>query len=245
MTQGIILILGAGSDVGVRTAHYFAQKGYAIQLAARKPSELERDCCDIQMRYSVSATAHKFDALEVSSHHKFVNDLAKLPDIVICCVGYMGQQSESETCSEAALLVLRSNFEGPASILSEIANQFERRGSGTIVGISSVAGARGRRSNYIYGSAKAGFTSFLSGLRNRLFGSGVHVVTVVPGFIDTKMTKGLSLPARLTAKPEDLADAIYVAIQNKKDIIYVKPIWCAIMLIIQAIPEKLFKRMNI
>ncbi|MEP4341571.1 MAG: SDR family NAD(P)-dependent oxidoreductase, partial [Lentilitoribacter sp.] len=126
-----------------------------------------------------------------------------------------------------------------------LANRFEERGSGTIVGISSVAGERGRASNYIYGSAKAGVTAFISGLRNRLAKRGVHVVTVLPGFVATQMTEGMDLPAKLTAEPSDVADAIARAVGGKKDVIYVIPTWHLIMLIIRNIPESIFKRMNI
>jgi len=113
------------------------------------------------------------------------------------------------------------------------------------VGISSVAGDRGRASNYVYGSAKAGFTAFLSGLRNRLARKGVHVVTVLPGFVATRMTQGLDLPPRLTATPEAVAIAIEAAVNRRRDVIYVKAIWWPIMLIIRHLPEPIFKRARI
>ena len=119
----------------------------------------------------------------------------------------------------AAVNVMRSNFEGPASILAVLANHFEQRGSGTLVGISSVAGERGRAKNYIYGSAKAGFTAFLSGLRNRLVRKGVHVITVLPGFVATKMTKEINLPSKLTAQPEEVAIAVLNAVKKKHNIV--------------------------
>ena len=111
--------------------------------------------------------------------------------------------------------------------------------------MSSVAGERGRAKNYVYGSAKAGFTAYLSGLRNRLAGKGVHVVTVLPGFVDTKMTEGMDLPRRLTAQPEEVADAVFRAVERKRDVIYVRSIWRVVMAVIRAIPEWKFKRMSI
>jgi hypothetical protein len=114
-----------------------------------------------------------------------------------------------------------------------------------LVGISSVAGERGRATNYVYGSAKAGFTAFLSGLRNRLAKKGVHVVTVLPGFVATKMTDGMDLPAKLTAQPKQMADAILDAVLKRRNVIYVKRIWQLIMMIIRNIPEKVFKGMKI
>jgi decaprenylphospho-beta-D-erythro-pentofuranosid-2-ulose 2-reductase len=154
-------------------------------------------------------------------------------------------QADNELDISSTIRVMRSNYEGPASILSILANKFEARGNGTLVGISSVAGERGRASNYVYGSAKAGFTAFLSGLRNRLAKKGVHVVTVLPGFIATKMTDGLDLPVKLTARPEELATCIEKAIIKKKNIIYVKPIWEIIMMVIRNIPERVFKGLKI
>ncbi|HEY2727571.1 MAG TPA: SDR family NAD(P)-dependent oxidoreductase, partial [Parafilimonas sp.] len=114
--------------------------------------------------------------------------------------------------------------------------------NGTIVGISSVAGERGRQSNYIYGSAKAGFTAYLSGLRNRLYHDNVHVLTVLPGFVNTKMTAELNLSPLLTASPEQVADAVETAIRKKKNVIYVKWFWKWIMKIIKNIPEGMFKK---
>ncbi|MDE3123332.1 MAG: SDR family NAD(P)-dependent oxidoreductase, partial [Paracoccaceae bacterium] len=141
--------------------------------------------------------------------------------------------------------VMRTNFEGPAAILAAFANRFEARRSGTIVGISSVAGERGRATNYIYGSAKAGFTAFLSGLRNRLAGKGVHVVTVLPGFVATRMTAGMDLPAKLTAQPSEVGRAVLRAVKTRRNVIYVRPIWQVIMAVIRNIPEGVFKGMKI
>lgn len=157
----------------------------------------------------------------------------------------MGEQEENAADLQAATTVLRANFEGPALILAELANRFEARGSGTLVGISSVAGERGRATNYVYGAAKAGFTAFLSGLRNRLAKEGVHVVTVLPGFVATRMTEDLDLPEKLTAQPEELAEAVQAAVVTGKNVIYVRRIWQLVMLIIRNIPEGLFKKMKI
>lgn len=245
MTKPPVLILGARSDIGKAVAHKFASLGYPIQMAARNASALEADKTDMELRYGVSVSLHEFDALASDTHEAFVAELPELPRVAVCAVGLMGQQAESERDVAAATLVMRSNYEGPISILAILANRFENRGSGTIVGISSVAGERGRATNYVYGSAKAGFTAFLSGLRNRLSGRGVHVVTVLPGFVATQMTEGMDLPAKLTAEPNEVAYAISRAVQRKKDVIYVRPIWRLIMLIIRNIPERIFKGMKI
>lgn len=245
MTKPPVLILGARSDIGKATAHAFAALGHPIQLAARRADTLEADRTDMALRHNVEVTVHEFDALDNASHTAFVDSLPALPEIAVCVVGYMGEQSDNEQNSEAASVVLRSNFEGPANILAILANRFEDRGHGTMVGISSVAGERGRATNYVYGSAKAGFTAFLSGLRNRLAKKDVHVVTVLPGFVATQMTEGMDLPAKLTAQPEEVAQAITKAVAKEKNVIYVRPIWQIIMMIIRNIPEAIFKGMKI
>ncbi|MEI3807204.1 SDR family oxidoreductase [Agrobacterium radiobacter] len=245
MTKPPVLIIGARSDIGKAVAHKFAAGGYAIQLAARNAEGLDVEKRDIELRYGVEVTLHEFDALSIETHEEFLNSLPRLPEIAISTIGLMGQQEESERDPIAASHVMRSNYEGPASILALLANRFEQQAAGTIVGISSVAGERGRATNYVYGSAKAAFTAFLSGLRNRLAKRGVHVVTVLPGFVATKMTEGMDLPAALTAEPTEVAVAIERAVIQKKNIVYVRSIWRLIMLVIRNIPERFFKMMKI
>ena len=245
MSSASVLVLGGTSDIGLAIARRFAQAGHPVQLAARRPHELEAEKSDIALRHGVGVTLHRLDALATDSHEAFVAGLPELPEVAVCTVGLLGDQNESERDVVAAVSVIRTNFEGPATILGVIANHFERRGSGTIVGISSVAGDRGRASNYIYGSAKAGFTAFLSGLRNRLAQKGVHVVTVKPGFVATRMTAGMDLPKSLTAEPEELAQAVYDATIRKRNVIYVRRIWWILMSVICAVPERIYKRTRI
>lgn len=245
MNRLSLLVLGARSDIGLAIAHRFAKEGYDIQLAARNSKTLENDKSDIELRYHVSVSLHEFDALQINSHELFVNELPCLPAIAVCAVGLLTEQKECETDISSMVRVIRSNFEGPSSIMAILANRFEKQGHGSLVGISSVAGDRGRASNYAYGSAKSGFTQFLSGLRNRLSNTGVRVITILPGFVATKMTEGLQLPAALTATPKEVAEAVFNAVERKKDVIYVKSIWRIIMLIIRNIPEAIFKRSNI
>jgi short-subunit dehydrogenase len=242
-----VLVIGARSDIGMAVARAYAAKGYDVQLAARNAASLSADRQDLVTRYRVGVTLHEVDALDLASHKAFVDDLPVLPDVAVCAVGYMGEQARNETSLEEMARVMRSNFEGPASLFSVLANRMAARKSGTLVGISSVAGERGRAANYVYGSAKAGFTAFLSGLRNRLAKdkTGVHVVTVLPGFVYTQMTQGMDLPAKLTAQPAELGTAIVKAVEKGKDVIYVRPVWQGIMLAIRNIPEFQFKKMSI
>lgn len=245
MTGSPVLILGAGSDMGQAIARAFAAEGHAIQLAARNTAGLETVRSDIALRHGVDVSLHGFDALDLQSHAAFVDGLPVLPEVAVCAVGLMGDQDDNQDDLTKGALVMRSNFEGPASILGLLANRFETRGSGSLVGISSVAGDRGRATNYVYGSAKAGFTAYLSGLRNRLAKGGVHVVTVLPGFVNTAMTAGLDLPGKLTAEPEEVGTAVLRAVQKKRNVIYVRRIWWLIMMIIRNIPETVFKKLKI
>ena len=241
----VLLVLGGSSDIGRATALAFAEQGWTVQLAGRDKPGLEREASDVAARTGALVSAHSFDVLDTASFEPFIAGLQALPDCVVCVIGLLGEQTHAESHLDHAALVMRSNYEGPSLILSALANRFQVRGSGTIIGVSSVAGDRGRGSNYIYGSAKAGFTAFLSGLRNRLAMSGVHVVTVKPGFVRTKMTDGMKLPPVLTSEPQLVARAILKSEKKRTNVIYVSKIWRYIMLIISNIPEPFFKKMKL
>jgi decaprenylphospho-beta-D-erythro-pentofuranosid-2-ulose 2-reductase len=245
VSKGPALILGGRSDIGLATAHALAARGHPIQLAARRAETLAADQADLQLRYDVAVTLHEFDALDTAGHRAFVAALPALPEIAVCAVGVLGRQQEQQADLALAVEVLRANFEGPAMIMAALGDAFAARGSGTLVGISSVAGERGRASNYVYGSAKAGFTAFLSGLRARLWRDGVTVITVLPGFVATKMVVGRHLSGPLTASPAEVADAIVKAIAARRPVVHVRWIWWPVMTIIRALPEALFKRLKV
>ncbi len=240
-----VLILGARSDIARATAHAFAALGHPIQLAARGTDNLEADKIDIETRFNVAVTLHDFDATEIESHPTFVDGLPELPEIAVSAVGFMGEQEENERDVVAAAKVMRANFEGPALVLGVLADRMAARGTGTVVGISSVAGDRGRASNYIYGSAKAGFTAYLSGLRNHMAKRNIHVLTVLPGFVNTTMTEGLETPEALTAEPAEVGERIVNAVKKRRNIIYVRRVWWWVMTIIRNIPEAIFKKLSI
>lgn len=239
-----VLILGAASDMAVAIARQLAMQGYSITLAGRNAERLAAIEGDLRIRYKAMVTSVYFDALDFDSHAQFYQALPEKPDIVICVFGLLGDQREAQQHWEHCQQVIHANYTGAVSILNVVANDLERRKKGTIVGISSVAGERGRQSNYIYGSAKAGFTAYLSGLRNRLYHHGVHVITVKPGFVKTKMIEDISTPAMLTASPKAVGKKVYRAILKKKNTLYVLPIWALIMGVIKAIPESIFKRLK-
>ncbi|MGF9694088.1 SDR family oxidoreductase [Rhizobium sp. 0TCS1.26] len=246
-TGKTLLLIGATSDIGRATALAYAMAGWNVQLTGRRPDAIEREAADIRTRSGSEVTVHQLDILDSTRIETFVDGLPSLPDTVVCVVGELGDQTRAERELDHATIVMRTNFEGPALLLGVLAERFAARGTGTIVGISSVAGDRGRGSNYIYGAAKAGFSAFLSGLRNRLASTGVRVVTVKPGFVRTRMTAGMKLPPLLTAEPAEVGKAILTAAEDRKgrDVIYVRRIWWPVMMIIRAIPEPIFKRLKL
>jgi len=243
-SRKIVLVLGGTSDIGRATARAFAKGGWDVQLAGRDVSVLEPDATDLRARYNVDVSVHRFDVLDTASFDGFVAGLPALPDTVVSIVGLLGSQETAQSNLDHATTIMRSNYEGPALILGLFADKFLSRGSGSIVGVSSVAGDRGRASNYVYGSAKAGFSAFLSGLRARLSRGGVHVVTVKPGFVRTKMTEGMKLIGPLTVEAPVVGDAIFNAVERKTDVVYVSGKWRLVMFIITSLPEKIFKRLK-
>jgi decaprenylphospho-beta-D-erythro-pentofuranosid-2-ulose 2-reductase len=240
-----ILIIGAKSDIAKAIAIEYAKHGFDLYLAARNSSELEDFAKDINIRYERKVMCVELDILEYNTHNIFYNGLDQKPIGVISVVGYLGDQSKAQDDFGEAQKIIDTNYTGVVSIINIIADDFEKRKNGFIVGISSVAGDRGRKSNYIYGSSKAALTAYLSGLRNRLYKMNVQVLTVKPGFVNTKMTAGLNLPKKLTAEPKEVAKHIYAAQQKCKNVLYTKWIWKFVMLIIKLIPESNFKKMSI
>lgn len=240
-----LLILGATSDMAVAMAGKYAAEGWHLTLAARNRALLETLAGDLKIRHGQTARVLEFDALDFSSHRNFYDSLEEKPDAVIAVFGYMGDQLEARADFDEVRRTIDVNFTGMVSILNLVAEDFEQRGSGFIAAVSSVAGDRGRQSNYIYGSAKAGLTAYLSGLRNRLAASGVQVMTVKPGFCRTKMTENMELPAALTAEPEQVADAVFKGMLKGRNTVYTLWMWRWIMLIIRHIPEGIFKKMKL
>lgn len=245
MLMDYVLIVGAKSDTAKALAREYARHGYGLYLAARNSHELKDFVNDLEIRYGATAKVVELDILDFSSHDSFYKNLETRPAGVITTVGFLGNQESAQVHFEEAERIINTNYTGVVSLLNIIANDFLQRDSGFIVGLSSVAGDRGRKVNYIYGSAKAGFTAYLSGLRNRLSESNVHVMTVKPGFMNTKMTEGMNLPSLLTVEPDAAARLIFWSQQKNKNVIYVNWMWRWIMLIILHIPEFIFKRMSI
>ena len=240
-----VLIIGAKSDIAKACAREYAKHGYDLYLVARDVEELTDFAKDVITRTQRDVRLVELDILDFESHQAFYDTLEEKPLGVISAVGYLGDQQKAQTDFNEAKRIIDTNYTGVVSLFNIIANDFEARRSGFMVGISSVAGDRGRKSNYIYGSAKAALTAYLSGLRNRLYDAQVHVLTVKPGFVATKMTEDMDLPEKLTAQPDAVAEDIFQAQQQGKNILYTKWVWKYIMMIIKLIPEWKFKGMSI
>lgn len=236
--------MGAKSDIASAVAREFALGGFDVILAARNSSEelLAAMKTDLEIRCGVNSFTAEFDAENFASHEEFYKNLPASPDVVLCAFGYLGEQAEAEKSWTETARIINANYVGAVSILNVAANDFETKRLGCIIGISSVAGERGRASNYIYGSAKGGFSVFLDGLRHRLSRAGVNVLSVKPGFVDTKMTDGMDLPKPLTAQPEQLAKAIFNAYRKNKSTLYYLSAWRFIMFAIRNVPQFIFHK---
>lgn len=242
-----IVVIGATSGIAQAVAAKLAREGHHLILAGRRMDELEAMATDLSIRHRIEAYAAPFDALAFDTHEAFLASCqARFPQLdgVVLAYGYMGEQKASETDMAIVKRTIDTNYTSCVSVLNLFAAYFEQRRSGWICAISSVAGDRGRQSNYTYGSSKGALALYLQGLRNRLSASGVHVLTVKPGFVDTKMTYGQE-GMFLVAKPEKVADDIYKAIRKSKNVLYTPFFWRWIMLIIRLIPESIFKKLKL
>ncbi|MBO9402570.1 SDR family oxidoreductase [Shimia sp. R9_3] len=236
------LILGARSGIARGIAVALAKRGHPIMLAARNAQRLEADVSDISIRHSVEVSAHDFDVLDVAGHQSFLESLPMKPGIVVCAIGVLGDQEADTGDSAATRLIVESNFLAPCLFLEKVAAQMSASGrGGHIVGIGSVAGDRGRAKNYIYGSAKAGFAAYLSGLRQKYAASALHVMTVKPGFVRTAMTEGMDLPGPLTTDAEPFAERVVAAMEKGK-LVYYDMRWRALMGVITHLPERFFMK---
>lgn len=243
-----VLILGATSTIGRGIAAQFAAHGYDLILGGRDREELQTQAADLALRYGVNTVAQLLDVLNFESHETRLEPcLAAAGDALqgaILCIGYLGDQTSAQTDFRKARAILDTNFTACVSVLNIIANHFEKKGCGFICALSSVAGDRGRPSNYFYGAAKAGLAVYLQGLRNRLYRSGVRVITIKPGFVDTRMTFGRA-GLFLVASPGTAARGVYKAVAGNKDVVYLPWFWRWIMLLVRMIPEGLFKRLRL
>jgi short-subunit dehydrogenase len=240
------IILGATSSMARAFARKVAASGAAVLLAGRDMDDLAAMAEDCRLRGARLAEAVRFDARDPAGFAALIARMEAEEGELNAAVFVGSMPAQAEIDADPSLIegVVQDSHTGPARFLQMLAPLQEARGGGTVVGVASVAGDRGRIGNYVYGSAKAGFATYLSGLRNRLTRAGGHVVTVKPGFVDTAMTWGL--PGMfLVASPDRVADDILKAVTKKRNVIYTPFFWRYIMLIIIHVPEFIFKKMKI
>jgi len=243
-----VMIIGATSAIAQSVARLYAVRGARMFLVGRNPARLEAVADDLRVR---GAARVEFLAADLADHDRHAEILAAawdtLPemDVVLIAHGLLPDQSKCQLSVADTLHAIDVNFLSVVSLLTLLANRFEENGRGTFAVISSVAGDRGRQSNYVYGAAKSGLDAFLQGLRNRLSKSGVHVVTVKPGFVDTPMTAHIPERGLLWAQPDAVAAGIVSAVDKQKDVVYLPGFWALIMFVIRSIPERIFKRLSL
>lgn len=243
-----VLIVGATSAIANACARTWAAQGCEFFLVARNEEKLEQTRADLIARGAKSVAIHIMNANDFNAHPAMIDSCLNVLhqiDISLIAHGTLPDQQACERDVDVALREFANNGTSVIALLTLLANQFERQRCGTLAVISSVAGDRGRPSNYLYGTAKAAVSSFCEGLRARLFKVGVHLITIKPGFVDTPMTQGLSLPAALVATPEQVAKSIVAGIERKTAVLYTPGFWALIMLIIRCVPQAVFKRLNL
>ena len=242
-----VLLLGGSSEIGLAiTRKLVERRAKTVVLAGRDPEALKPAADDLRGAGAGTVDVVAFDALATDGHDAFVDDLFTRHgdfDLVIIAFGVLGDQDEAERDTEAALAVLRTNFVGAASVALPVARRLRAQGHGTLLVLSSVAGERARRANFVYGSSKAGLDAFCQGLGDSLVGTGARVVVVRPGFVHTKMTAGRD-PAPLATTPEAVADAVVRGLEKGAETIWAPPAMRFVMSGMRHLPRPLWRRIK-
>lgn len=242
-----VVVLGATSAIGRAVAAEMAPRARRLVLAARDADEARSIAADLRVRHGTEVSTVAFQALDFDSHAAAVDACLEAAGPgavgVVLCLGYLGERAAGVDHVEA-MRIVQTNFTACVSLLEAFAGRMEGGRGGWICALSSVAGDRGRQSNYLYGAAKGGLTVYLDGLRNRLHPAGIPVVTVKPGFVDTRMTYGRP-GVFLAAEPAAVARAVRGAVEGRRHTVYVPFFWRPVMWMIRAVPEALFKRMKL
>lgn len=241
-----MIVLGSNSDVAqafVEKTLQAGEKFSKIYLFTSNVETTQKFARHLEVKFVQQCEIILLDLLNPVDYAAFEQVHSSL---LFCAAGYLGSGTQDALYDNRnTQLIVDINYARLIPVLNHFAEKMQRRRQGTMIVLSSVAGDRGRQSNFIYGSAKAGLTAYLSGLRNYMTTFKVHVLTIKPGFMATKMTEGLPLNPKLTASPEQAAAAIYQAYKNKANTAYILPVWWFIMLVIRNIPEFIFKRMKL
>lgn len=242
-----ILIIGAGSAIAEAAARQWAAQGHSLYLLARNEERLGAMAADLKVRGAAVAAFGVLDVNQFERHAAAIDAaVAALSglDTVLIAHGTLGDQKRCEQDVAATLQELNTNALSVISMLTLLANRFEAQRHGTLAVIGSVAGDRGRQSNYVYGTAKGAVAIFLQGLRNRLQPAGVRVLTIKPGFVDTPMTASFK-KGPLWATPEAVAASIVSAVEKRRDVLYTPWFWLGIMTLIKLVPERVFKKLKL
>ncbi|MBU4537522.1 MAG: SDR family NAD(P)-dependent oxidoreductase [Weeksellaceae bacterium] len=241
-----MIVLGSNSEIAQAFVEKILEAGgkySTIYLFTSNKETTEKFARHIDVKFLQQTQVIELDLMKETDYTTF-DEISS--DLLFCATGYLGEGPEESLYDDKnTSRIIDINYAKLIPVLNFFAEKMERQRSGTLIVLSSVAGERGRQSNFIYGSAKAGLTAYLSGLRNYLYSRKVHVLTVKPGFMDTKMTEGMPLNPRLTASPKEAAEEIYNAYKKQKNTAYVLPVWGVIMMVIRNIPEFIFKKLKL
>lgn len=241
-----VLALGATSAIAEATLRLLAERGARFYLVGRNQDKLHAVAADLHTRGASGVATHAMDLNDTAAHGAMLIAAAQslgTIDLALLAHGVLGDQQEAEASYAAAEAVLRTNFLSAVSLITWLANYFETMKQGTLAVISSVAGDRGRKSNYVYGASKGALTIFVDGVRNRIDRAGVQVLTIKPGFVATPMTAHVA-QGPLFAKPAQVARGIVKAIEKRRDVVYLPPYWRGIMLAVRMVPRRIFKKLN-
>ena len=231
-----ILVIGGNSDIGYATAKVFAQNKYNIHLVSRNTSQLEIKKKEIEDLYKVECKITSLDILNKENVNRYFDEYLESPNIILIAAGYM--EADEKNYEKIASI----NYLSPMTFIEKSLVKYKtQKKLNTIIGISSVAGDKGKKKNPVYSSSKSAFSSYLDGLRQRFYLDGIHVITVKPGFVKTKMTENLKLPKILISNVNHVGNKIFKAYKNKKNTLYVPRYWSIIMFIYKMIPETIFK----
>lgn len=241
-----VLIIGAGSAIAEACARIWAERGASLFLVARNPEQLADIAADLRVRGAQAVETAVLDVNDTAAHAAMLDacgDSLGRIDVALIAHGTLPEQTACEQRPEQMLRELSTNGTSVMALLMALAQRMAAQGGGALAVITSVAGDRGRPSNYVYGAAKGAVSIFCEGLRARLFKAGVAVVEIRPGFVNTPMTQGLPLPQALVSEPGRIAQRIVRAIDQRRDIVYAPAYWALIMWVIRSIPRAVFKRL--
>lgn len=242
-----VLVLGGGSEIGLAVVRRLvARRARTVVLAGREPERLKPAADELLGLGATTVEVVAFDALEAAGHDRFVDEVFDRHgdlDLVLLAFGVLGDQEEAERDTGAALEVVRTNFLGAVSVALPVARRLRAQGHGTLVVLSSVAGERARRANFVYGSSKAGLDAFAQGLGDSLVGTGVRVMVVRPGFVHTKMTAGRP-PAPLATTPEAVADVVVRGLETGAEVVWAPPVLRFVMSGMRHLPRSVFRRIR-